>query len=239
MPKRQRAFNYFGSKVMFAHKYPRPRFSRLIEPFAGGAGYSLLHWTHEVELYDKNPDVIRAWQYLIATKPDDIRALPLLKPKQTVSSLNIDEEAKVMLRWCTHMTTYGFDRLSNWAEENNSKNNGGYWGVQRREAMANIAHRVKDWKALIRSYEELPNIEATWFIDPPYFGLGESYPFWQIDYNHLADWCRSRRGQVIVCERASATWLPFKPLYEMPTMDAQSGGRGVAMEGIWTNERAA
>ena len=233
---RPRAFNYFGSKVASAHKYPKPRYAQIIEPFAGGAGYSLLHWSNEVTLLDKNPEVIRGWRYLIETKPDDIRALPLLKPGQTISSLKIDDEAKVMMRWTTHMTTYGFDRLSNWGEIQAKENLRGYWSAARRESMAKIAWQVKHWKAHIRSYEDFDNIEATWYIDPPYMGLGKSYQYCDIDYDHLAKWCRSRRGQVIVCERAGAEWLPFKPLYTMATMDAQSGSRGQATEAMWTND---
>jgi site-specific DNA-adenine methylase len=234
--KRPRAFNYFGSKVNSAPRYPKPRYARVIEPFAGGAGYSLYHQSHEVVLFDKNPDIIRAWNYLIDTDPNEVRKLPLLAPGQLVSSLPIDDEAKIMIRWTTHMTTYGMDRLSNWGEINNSEGNGGYWGEIRREQMARFAWQVKHWKAFIRSYEDIENEEATWFIDPPYEGLGESYPFWQIDYPNLAKWCRSRRGQVIVCERSGATWLPFKDLYRMPTMDAQTGSRGQAIEAMWTND---
>lgn len=35
--------NYFGSKVSVAHKYPPPKHDIIIEPFAGGAGYSLCY----------------------------------------------------------------------------------------------------------------------------------------------------------------------------------------------------
>lgn len=236
-----RAFNYFGSKVQNAHRYPAPRFSTIIEPFAGGAGYSLLHSLYTVILHDKNPDIIRGWQYLINTPAEEIRRLPLIKKGQLVSDLKCDSEAKVMIGWCVHMTTYPSNRLSNWGEENNALGRGGYWGVTRREEMAQIAHKVKHWTARVRSYEDFDNVEATWFIDPPYFRGGEAYlcSNKDIDYERLAEWCRSRRGQVIVCERADATWLPFRPLYSMPTMDAQSGSRGETIEGIWTNDRKA
>jgi len=232
-----RAFNYFGSKVSNAQKYPRPRYATIIEPFAGGAGYSLLHWLSTVILLDKNPDVIRGWKYLIDTAPDDIRRLPLLKKDQLVSQLNCEQEAKIMIGWCCHMTVYPSNKLSNWGEENNEKGAGGYWGKSRREQMALIAKKVKHWTARIRDYREIDNIEATWFIDPPYTRGGEHYTYSNrdIDFDELAVWCRSRKGQVIVCERADATWLPFRPLYTMPTMDAQSGSRGETVEGIWTN----
>ena len=31
----------------------------------------------------------------------------------------------------------------------------------------------------------------------------------------LADWCKSRNGQIIVCENTKATWMEFKPLVDM------------------------
>lgn len=241
MRSNPRAFNYFGSKVSNAHRYPAPRYSTIIEPFAGGAGYSLLHSLATVILHDKSPDIIRGWRYLIDTPPEEIRRLPLLKKGQLVSELNCDPEAKIMIGWCVHMTTYPANFLSNWGEENNAKGAGGYWGPTRREDMAQIAHKVRHWTARVRSYEDIGDIEATWFIDPPYQRGGEAYQFSNkdIDYRHLANWCRSRKGQVIVCERADAKWLPFRPLYTMATMDAQSGSRGETVEGIWTNDRAA
>jgi len=55
-----------------------------------------------------------------------------------------------------------------------------------------------------RSYETAPDIEATWFIDPPYQKMGRHYVHsLSVDqYGSLATWCQSRQGQVIVCEGA-------------------------------------
>ena len=50
-----------------------------------------------------------------------------------------------------------------------------------------------------------------------------------IDFNNLADWCKSRTGQVIVCEGANADWLPFKPL------SAQRTNKKMSNEVIWSN----
>ena len=37
----------------------------------------------------------------------------------------------------------------------------------------------------------------------------------EIDYVALAQWCRTRKGFVQVCENVGATWLPFKPFAVM------------------------
>jgi hypothetical protein len=41
---------------------------------------------------------------------------------------------------------------------------------------------------------------------------GYLYPYNRLNYSELAAWCRSRPGQVIVCEEEGADWLPFRPL---------------------------
>ena len=48
-----------------------------------------------------------------------------------------------------------------------------------------------------------------------------------IDYNDLAEWCKSRNGQIIVCENTKADWLDFKPLAEL------KGQLHTTMEAIW------
>ena len=58
---------------------------------------------------------------------------------------------------------------------------------------------------------QAPDIEATWFIDPPYQGVkkGHKHGADTIDFDELAERVMTRRGQVIVCEGPS-TWLPFQ-----------------------------
>ena len=79
-----------------------------------------------------------------------------------------------------------------------------------------ILHKIKHWDIRLGSYDSLDNRKATWFIDPPYFVGGEYYPKGSknINYKNLADWCKSRGGQVIVCENSNANWLPFEHLKE-------------------------
>ena len=80
----------------------------------------------------------------------------------------------------------------------------------------------------------------TWFIDPPYQPVGGvrgngydkkcqcSANF--IDFPALGEWCKSRMGQVIVCEQEGANWLPFRVLRE--TTNSQDKKY---KEMIWTN----
>jgi 16S rRNA G966 N2-methylase RsmD len=75
----------------------------------------------------------------------------------------------------------------------------------------------------------VPDVEATWFIDPPYQYGGEHYMINSIDYNRLAEFCQSRKGQIIVCENTKAGWLPFKPLI------STYGQSHDSKEAIWLN----
>ncbi|MGP8214417.1 MAG: hypothetical protein ACLQQ4_02520 [Bacteroidia bacterium] len=78
--------------------------------------------------------------------------------------------------------------------------------------ITNLQPEIRHWNVVHGDYRNLPDIEATWFIDAPYQNGGKYYRHNQIDYEELAKWCQSRKGQVIVCENTKATWLPFKPL---------------------------
>jgi hypothetical protein len=92
--------------------------------------------------------------------------------------------------------------------------------------------KIKKWQFVHGSYEALPNEQATWFIDPPYFKGGHSYVHSnkKLDYGSLRKWCIERRGQTIVCESGEASWLPFIKLGEHKTRT------GMQKEVFWTNE---
>ena len=88
------------------------------------------------------------------------------------------------------------------------------WEISRR-VMAASVEKVKHWTIACGDYREAPDIAATWFIDPPYKGgPGDGYKFGSdsFDYEALADWTQSRKGQVIACEGANGDYLPFIPL---------------------------
>ncbi len=101
---------------------------------------------------------------------------------------------------------------------------GSFWGSRVRETIAGQVDSIRHWRVYNRSYERCPTPRtATWFVDPPYEFAGQHYRFGsdQIDYQDLGRWCRSREGQVIVCENEGAMWLPFRPLVEIKTTRAK------------------
>ena len=90
------------------------------------------------------------------------------------------------------------------------------WDEKHRKLLSEELFKIKHWEIKNESYENAENMEATWFCDPPYSGNGGKYYVDnKIDYKSLADWCKERKGQVIVCENEGADWLPFKPLVDL------------------------
>ena len=76
-----------------------------------------------------------------------------------------------------------------------------------RKQIADELFKIKHWVIKQGCYTEIENHEATWFIDPPYqFGGQHQYKFNNktIDFTSLAEWCKSRNGQTIVCENTKA-----------------------------------
>ena len=89
-----RLFTYYGSKNKAAKKYPAPIFDKIIEPFAGAAGYSCLYHDRDVVLYDNNPVIVGVIRFLIEASKSDILSLPIIPPGVSVDDYDISTEAK-------------------------------------------------------------------------------------------------------------------------------------------------
>lgn len=217
-------WSYYGSKNRICYVYPKPMFPKIKESCAGAGNYSLMYFEHDIELYDKSPVVISIWEYLQACSIEDIKSLPNM-PKGTVISRQMFEcdGQYNLMKFMIVQAAYGGNNVV-------SK-----WGAMRFESnkkrVYNNLYKIKHWKLFCDTYENIPNEQCTWFIDPPYMHGGHKYPFSnrQIDFKHLGDWCQSREGQVIVCENTKADWLPFKPVIKM------NGVAHRTTEAIWTN----
>ena len=224
-------FTYFGGKWRIAQHYPAPRFVKVVEPFAGSAGYALHYPDREVSLYEIDPKIYGVWDYLIKVKPSEIRALPARVA--SVDPLPLPQEARWLIGfWLNKGTSQPSKTPSRWMRDGLRPNS--FWGEAIRERVASQVGAIKHWRVFNKSYEAADPRKATWFVDPPYVAAGKGYKFHAVDYAALAKWCRARQGQVIVCEAAGATWLPFKPFRSIKTLEG-AHGRKKGLEVIWTN----
>lgn len=228
-------FYYYGGKYRATKNlfYPAPKFDTIIEPFAGAAGYSTNHHERKVILCEIDPKIAALWRYLINVSSQEILGLQL--DANCADDLRCCEEAKYLIGfYWNHATTQPMMRPTSWFKS--GKRPKSYWGKEVRERIATQVTQIRHWKIIEGSYESLLNLQATWFIDPPYQAShGRYYKFSNVDYNHLSAWCTSRNGQVIVCESSGANWLPFERAGQLRT---NSGPRGKthSEEMVWCNE---
>lgn len=211
-------WRYYGGKwrASKAGAYPQPTHQTIVEPFAGAAGYALVHGAdRDVILVEKYQIIAAIWRYLIAADPAEIRAIP------EVDDVNdLPEWVPQPARWLV-----GFTMNSTASSPRRTLSAGRRmlraahrqfegWTTAMRERVALQVPRIRHWQVIEGDYTLAPNIEAAWFIDPPYQIAGRHYVHGssKIDYAALAEWCRGRVGQVLVCEHPSATWLPFRDI---------------------------
>ena len=215
-------FYYYGRKQKLAKRYPHARYDRIIEPFAGSAAYSSRddHRHKDVLLIERDEAVIGAWEWLLAHDDDELANIPLIHKGEVVHE-PIQIMAMATKRWFTYRkNTVTAIQEKNWRQAVNR------WPQE----VPDIRH----WTIIHGDYRDAPDVEATWFIDPPYqgdAGTGYRHGSANIDYDELAAWCLSRRGQVIVCEGADADWLPFT---DLATQKGVGSKRNV--ERVWTND---
>ena len=217
-------FSYYGSKSKIVDYYPPPKHNKIIEPFCGSARYALKYWQKDVLIMDKSENLIKVWKWLQKCSKQDILGLPKLTTGLDIRKIELSEIERTFL---SYLVASG--RPSNIVTKFMDYDNGNQKVYKR---IADSLELIRHWEIKLGSYTELENVEATWFIDPPYMYGGEHYKESNksIDFVKLAEWCKTRNGQAIVCENMKADWLPFKPLTKI-----QGACQTNTIEAIWSN----
>lgn len=232
-------FTYFGGKWRAAPHYSDPLEGvSIIEPFAGSAGYAIRHGAfRHVVLAEKDTTVRTLWQYLITARKERILSLPDVLPGDHLdgpkfASLEPEERALIGF-WLNKGMTAPCKTPSAWMRQGWRPDS--QWGPAIRQRIANQLSAIQHWEVLA-SYEDCPDVEATWFIDPPYEGrAGERYREHGIDYAKLAEWCKSRKGRVMVCENEGASWLPFERFRVIKGTEGRKRS-GKSHEALWRRD---
>lgn len=236
-------FYYYGAKHSNAHRYPAPKHDLIVEPFAGSAGYAVYHLIHgnadRAILVEKDPRVVALWHRLLAMTPDEVRSIPIPAIGEKTDDFFVMTAATGnAVAKCRQMTvTSRMPRIVEFQKDRVAV------------ALAAIGGRVE---VIEGDYSIAPDVEATWFIDPPYqvqplkgnsaktvWPQGQGYrPGCQasdLDFIKLAEWCKAREGQVLVAEQRGADWLPFLPMLGR-SKDSQGRRK---QEMLWTNGTAS
>lgn len=228
-------FYFYGGKRRLARFYPPPQHTTVVEPFAGSASYSVKHLVpvkgvrpiEKTILVEKDPRVCEIWKRLLAMNVDELLDHPIPKAGERTSDF-------------LYMTSACSNRIARTEEMTVTTR----MPVVLKRMFCQIAAvlpHIKDRVEIIQGdYTDAPDIEATWFVDPPYhvtgrpqsrgMGYAEGCNSFSLDYEALATWCRGRRGQKIVCEQEGATWLPFEHL-----RPARNSIGNKVTEVVWTD----
>ncbi len=231
-------WRYYGGKWRAAPLYPQPRHDTIVEPFAGAAGYALRYPSLRVILVEKYPPVAAIWRWLIGASRADVLRVPCVEHVDDLPS-SVTDGARFLVRFClavaqvrpANTLSSGFRRQ----RDTDPRWTCG-WDEHQRDRVAAQVDRIRHWTLIEGDYTDAPDIEATWFVDPPYNNTaGARYPCGpaQIDYDQLGSWCRARRGQTMVCENAGATWLPFERFGRFRRSINTADG---SPEVLWTND---
>lgn len=228
-------FTYYGGKWRISGRYPPPTRATIIEPFAGAAGYALRYHRRDVVLVDKSPVIAGIWRYLIGTAASEVRDLPDLPDGGTVWDVAwpCDAARDLAGMWLTRGAVHPNRSPSAWMRDPRYAK--WSWGPWARDRIAGQVGLIRHWRIIEGDYTDAPDIDGTWYVDPPYRVAGAKYPCGagDIDFDRLGSWCRARRGQVIVCENVGADWLPFRPFLTAKANESLHGGKR-SEEAVWT-----
>ena len=217
-------FTFFGSKWQMARRLGRPRHPLVVEPFAGSACYSVYWGVKRAILVDLDPIISSIWDYLIHVPAAEIMRIPADIADVDDPRARLCQEAKWLIGyWIDPGRVRPLKLRGNWATKIKNPHMN-VWNVRTRMRVAQQVEKIRSWKIIHGPYEQAPNVEAHWHIDPPYVLHGHHYRYSSkdIDYAALAHWCLRRRGFVQVCEGTGADWLPFQRFTELTGMRAQS-----------------
>lgn len=213
-------FCYFGGKWRAVPHYPKPLHRRIIEPFAGAAGYATRYADHDIVLVEKDPRIAALWRWLISPSTTSTTILKL--PLWTGDHESIDDvpdlcpEARDLMGfWFNKGSAQPHRRPSSWMTSKVRPNS--HWGEVVRSLLAAQVDAIKHWTVIEGDWTCAPDdTRATWFVDPPYQVDGRKYKCSSkdVDFTALGAVCRALHAdgaQMIVCENEGADWLDFRP----------------------------
>jgi len=239
-------FKWFGSKWLSSKHLPAPRYDTIIEPFAGGAGYSLRYADRKVVIAESNSHLHELWQWLIRDATEAlIREIPLSVPVGTnILSLGLSRGQSLLLKTWQRTNNVGDCwTISPWG------NLPGQWTANTRARVASEVDAVRHWELwsngipVLHQCVGLGAKDSTFFVDPPYLYNYQYKAPLLIGYSQLGMTVGrlAERNQVIVCEAIEPKtgrvpdWLPFTAWQSRVTSRRKADCQHHSKELLWTN----
>ena len=202
------AFSFYGGKGMLSSKYPPPKYKTIVEPFAGGAAYSLKYYNHDCILIEKNKDVCAVWEYIKNPNKKELEKIPQhITPGMKVSDFKIDNPAFInILRFAANVGTGGTKKKM----ETITKIGAKHFYKNTVQKILFWTDKIKHWQIYNGDYFDFDFGEASYFIDPPYQNqAGTLYKYGSkvIDYTNLKKYISTLKGQIIICENSESEWI--------------------------------
>lgn len=214
-------FKWFGSKWQSGKHYPPPEHDLVIEPFAGGAGYSLNHSERTAILWEEDPHLIALWKWLIFdATPALVRDIPVgLAIGTDIRQIGLSSGQALLLKHWQRTNNVGDCwTVSPWGHLP------GQWTNNTRSRVAEEIEGVKHWR--VEPPVHYIDRPATWFVDPPYlynYRYRRDLP--AFDHSSLDRFAQtvSKESLVLFCEAAEKgtgrmpDYLPFAPSHRSIT----------------------
>ncbi len=184
-------------------------------------------------MVEKDLIIYNLWKYLIQCSPQDIESLPDVPNATRLTEIQgfsqLCQEEMSLIGFCCNGGSAIPKNVS-------GRHNFNSWNKDKIR-IAKSLYKIKHWNIVYGDYFDVENKLATWFIDPPYQNKGKWYRENKIDYSFIGNWCKSRLGEVIVCENVGVDWLDFKFLKDVPFthFKTEEDLTRKTQEGIWYN----
>lgn len=158
---------WYGSKWSASRRgrYPQPIGDTVVEPYAGGAGYSLCFADRCVVLAESDGNLFALWHWLIHHATESaIREIPIGVPAgYDIRGLGLsDGQALLLKHWQRTNNVGDCWTTSPWGHLP------GQWTANTRARVAEQSQAIKHWQIVKPGAVKWSLDGATYFIDPPY-----------------------------------------------------------------------